>query len=139
MLYNVNMKVYRYLSEDELNAIKSGQLDKIGNEFNREFFKKTNTHKYKAGVKYLHFFKSKKDVKYIKEYYRNYKGKFYTCEFDIPVKVLKKGIGFAKYTTGTGYDIYNVKKLEFIVPVCEFKKEWLIGVVKQASESDKDK
>ena len=133
------MKVYRYLSEDELNAIQSGELDKIGNEFSREFFKQTNNHKYKKGVKYLHFFKNKEDIKYIQKYYRKYFGTFYTCTFDIPLKTLLKGMGKAKYNEGSGYDLYVVKKREFIVPVSEFKPEWLISVDKKSTLEDRIK
>jgi hypothetical protein len=52
------MIVYRYLSEKELNLIMQGKIDNLGSYYTKEGFKKVNTHKYKSGVKYLHFFKT---------------------------------------------------------------------------------
>ena len=54
------MKVYRYLSHYELNAILSDNISSIGTEYPaNEEYGRINNHHYKSGIKYLHFFKHK--------------------------------------------------------------------------------
>ena len=51
------MKVYRYLTEEELDDIQSDNVENIGSEYNNVDYKRVNTHKYRDGIKYLHFSK----------------------------------------------------------------------------------
>ena len=63
MIYNLHMRVYRYLSEDELNNMKDGNVSDLGRDggfikiAQRKYKMKLNTHRYAIGEKYLHFFK----------------------------------------------------------------------------------
>ena len=57
------MKVYRYVTEKELNYIIKGEFNKIGKEYYKSPF---NTHKYKSGVKYIHFLKNKEDISLVR-------------------------------------------------------------------------
>lgn len=129
------MKVYRYVSEDELKCILNENISEIGHSFDKNKIA-CNNHKYKQGVKYLHFFSSKSSIEYFKKLnYTN--GVHYICEFNIPLKVLIKGIGKGYYDIG-GMDFITIPQREFIVPVSEFRKEWLKSYIKDVYYSEKN-
>ena len=83
------MRVYRYLSESELNNMISGNTSSLGCDgqyikiAQRKYKTKLNTHRYAIGEKYLHFFKSLADIEYIRQERRDYTGNFYFAEFEI--------------------------------------------------------
>ncbi len=119
------MKVYRYLSESELNHILAGEIDDIGNQFTNHKKDEINTHKYIEGVKYLHFFKRKEDTEKMQLLYRKHIRPFYFCEFEIPKKTLlfHAGVG---YYSASGYDLDYVAAREYAIPTSKFKKEYLV-------------
>ncbi len=108
------MKVYRYLGARELGEILAGNTNTIGKTFSRKFFRHSNSHRYKDGVRYLHFFQNKKDIEKIKLEHHDACGKFYVCMFDIPKKLMKKGIG--RYANQRGYEHFIEKAKEYILP-----------------------
>lgn len=116
------MKVYRYLGARELEEILAGNTDTIGKTFSKKAFRLSNSHRYKEGVRYLHFFQNIKDIEKIKFEHQNARGKFYVCTFDIPKKLMKKGVG--RYTNQRGYDFFVEKAKEYILPAndldCKF-------------------
>ena len=129
------MKVYRFVEKEELKLFLEKSTGEIGGLFSNQ---NSNTFKYKKGVKYLHFFKKKEDCRYA--YDLNKKNaenkKFYIATFDIPVKILIKNFGFGYYNKLnvdklSGYEVYSeiFKRMEFAIPMNEFKPEWLIDYV----------
>ena len=127
------MIVYRYTSEQELNAITQGKKEDIGNFNNNETeWSSFNTHKYKLGHKYLHFFKNKKSIKYLKMIRKGLdKKKMYICSYNIPRSVLRTCKGKGDYdSTIHGYDEYQVSLTEYAVDVNDFSCEWLVDIEK---------
>ena len=118
------MKVYRLLSEEELNLLLNGQGSSLGNYFNDEY---SNTHRYKSGEKYLHFFFRKQDCEYIKEIQDNLGDveEKYIAEFKIPLSKIIGHIGrgfyHSKYT-GLVYDTCY----EIAIPMSIFNPNWLV-------------
>ena len=108
------MIVYRYLGARELKEILAGHNETIGKTFSRKFFRRSNSHKYKDGVRYLHFFQNKDDIEKIKFEHSDASIQFYICEFDIPKKLLKKGTG--RYDNKRGYEHFVEKTKEYILP-----------------------
>ena len=100
-------------------------MENIGNMFERHKKDVINNHKYVKGVKYLHFFKDKKDLERMQLVYRKHIRPFYFCEFEIPKRTLffHAGIG---YYSPTGYDLDYVAAREFALPTSKFKKEYLV-------------
>ena len=119
------MKVYRYLSEDELEHILAGDIENIGNKFTNHKKDEINTHKYVEGVKYLHFFKKKEDTERMQLLYRRHIRPFYFCEFEIPKRTLFLHAGIGYYSP-TGYDLDYIAAREFALPTSKFKKEYLV-------------
>lgn len=119
------MKVYRYLTERELNCIKSGNTQDIGSFFDREKFKKVNNHRYKENVRYLHFFKTTKMIHLIRNLHRHDNQKYYICEFNIPLKNLLCHFGFGFYEA-SGYDLDNYRVLEFAIESSKLNPNWLV-------------
>lgn len=120
------MKVYRYLSENELKSILTDDLSNVGYEYaNNLKLQQSNTHRYKKGIKYLHFFKSKADCVRIKAIHNN-KTNFYIAEFNIPFATLAKHIGYGIYST-TGYDVDYDEVTEFAIPTHKLKSSYLIS------------
>ena len=117
------MKVYRYLSDEELKHILKNENNQIGASYSSKLA--CNNHKYRSGVKYLHFFKHKDSIKYLKSQMKFIRP-YYICEFKIPLKVLSKGVGKGYYDVG-GMDYITISQREFIVPANEMKKEWLVS------------
>lgn len=121
------MKVYRYLSELELKSILTNNLSNVGYEYaNNLNFQQSNTHRYKKGVKYLHFFKSKLDCIRVKSIHSNGKANFYVAEFNIPFTTLAKHIGYGIYST-KGYDVDYDKVTEFAIPTNKINSNYLIS------------
>ena len=125
------MKVYRYLSEDELNKIKEGDVLSIGGYYYKN---PTNSHRYDENERYLHFFANKKNYLYVRDlhYFNNKKCQFYLCEFNIPLRVLIRyaGVGYYVDMPDSGYDVSHVSKLEFAVPTSKFDGHWLVDYKK---------
>ena len=117
------MIVYRYLGARELGEILRGNVAEIGKPFSRKLFRRANSHKYQEGIKYLHFFQNREDIEKIKFEHQSAPTDFYICEFDIPKKKLKKGVG--RYTNHRGYEQYVERAREYIIPSQEFDCSWL--------------
>ena len=130
------MKVYRYLSEEELAHILKNETDKIGAEYNNSKLT-CNNHRYRQGVKYLHFFKHKVSIKYLKMQMK-FISPYYICEFNIPLRVLAKGVGKGYYDIG-GMEYIIISQREFIVPAKDLKKEWLIGYKQDSLNATSEK
>ena len=130
------MLVYRYLCDRELRAILCDFKDHIGSYFNHGD-KLANTHKYQINTRYLHFFKNKSAIKYIKPYHSKDNRDFYICTFDIPKEILAKGVGKGTYETCGGYDQVLTKEKEFIVKVDDFDCNWLVSSEKDIKEQNK--
>ena len=60
------MRVYRYLSELELEQFASGDLSEVGDICHAQ--SSANTHNCKPGVRYLYFFKHLKDLDQLLHY-----------------------------------------------------------------------
>ena len=121
------MKVYRYLSQPELDAILSNDTSSIGKDYERnDDYKRINSHRYKQGIKYLHFFKNKDDCRRIKSLHEGKPVEFYFAEFDIPFTVLIPHIGYGRYDA-RGYRVDIETVTEFAIPVSKFKPKYLTG------------
>lgn len=118
------MKVYRYLSKTELNNILNGNIDKLGNEFSHSKIARMNTHKYKKGEKYLHFFKDKESITNIRKLHKNSNADFYICTFEIPKLTLFFGAGKGFYAP-CGYDLDFNYETEFAIKTKHFNPKWL--------------
>ena len=112
--------VYRYSSQEEVALLQYKQTEGLGKERNRTG---ANTHRYKAGEKYLHFFESKDLPSHITYLLPGIKD--YICSFNVPLTVLKKHRGIGKYNP-QGYDVDVIDLVEYAIPVSEFKPEWFI-------------
>lgn len=129
------MKAYRYLREEELNSILAGDVENIGREYDAKKFSKVNSHKYKQGVKYLHFFRNRKGIKHIQDLHKTDFSDYYICEFEIPMLVMMRYLGYGIYETG-GYKYYNEKFAEFAIPSSEIKPEYLVCFVMDKEHHD---
>ena len=116
------MEVYRYLHENELNNILSGYVGNLGVEYGREI-PGFNTHKYKSGINYMHFFKNKSSMLMTSYLYKNLEGNFYFCTFDIPFTVLALH-GGKGYYPASGYEGDMVLK-EYAIDAKSFNPNWL--------------
>lgn len=127
MYYYICMKVYRYLSQDELVAICSGRVDKLGSTFDKKQCKKRNqnNHRYKPNTRYLHFFKDKSSLEYIRrERLSDDKtGTYFFCSFNIPNTILFFHRGHGNYDGN--YDIPFYSVTEYAIPVDTFDPHWL--------------
>ncbi|MBE5735428.1 MAG: hypothetical protein E7361_03185 [Clostridiales bacterium] len=121
------MKLYRYMTESELNAFNLNDLTNVGSVFDKTTgHKYANTHCYEEGVKYLHFFKNKSDIKFMRSMYKEVEKEFYICEFDVPVLTALKYRGKGIYDMG-GYDTDRVYATEYAIPVFKLKPEYLVA------------
>ncbi len=124
------MKVYRYLSQNELNSILENNISAIGCKYSpNEEYKRINNHKYKTDVKYLHFFKHKKDCDRVKFISKGKDIEFYIVEFNIPITTLIQHIGCGYYNAH-GYNVNLEKAIEFAIPTSKFKSEYLLSYVR---------
>lgn len=123
------MKVYRFLSKKELDIILQGQTQQLGNFFyGRDL---SNSNKYKEGVKYIHFFRKKSSIEYIKQVRTaeaktsNHKNvECYVCEFDIPITKLIFNTGIGTYNELSGYG--QLSLIEFAIDARQFNPKWLV-------------
>jgi len=113
------MRVYRCLDENEFKHIVQGDTENIGSFFAKQ---KSNTHRYKDKVRYLHFFRNINDFQHI----QNIKDstKMYLCEFDIPLKILFTHFGVGYYVA-SGYDCDYNSIYEFAIPSKLFNSSFL--------------
>lgn len=119
------MKIYRYLTEKELKSFQCGDLSEIGNFYDRFEYKRVNTHRYKKGVRYLHFYSRKEDIRHAKTLHKNdLSNDYYTCEFDIPALKAHLYHGQGIYD-GSGYKIDKDVVSEFAIPVQAIRSEYL--------------
>lgn len=123
------MKVYRYLSQNELDSIISNNTSSIGGEYTQnEEYRRINNHRYKSGIKYLHFFKHKNDCQRVGFISDGKDVDFYIAEFNIPTIILIRYIGYGKYDNRGYGDIEKV--LEFAIPASKFKSKYLRSYVR---------
>ena len=118
---NQNRLVYRIVSKREKEAIANNDLSQLGLEWHN--LDSGNTHKYKKGLKYIHFIDKKSDV--LALYHELGKNKEYFCTYSIPIKILQKHTGKGFYIT-KGYEQYRTVK-EYAIPSEEFNSDWLIS------------
>ena len=114
------MKVFRYTTAEELNKILNGETQGIGHPYVRN---PSNTHRYKSKKRYLHFFKKKESIEYLKQFKRQ-EGTFYICEYDIPMLVLMLGRGYGVYRP-LKYEEYHSRHVEYIIEEENFNPSWL--------------
>ena len=132
------MKLVRYLSENELMAFKNGDISNIGCEYvDRKSFKRVNSHKYKKGVKYLHFFFNMKNIKLVRLANFLKQDNYYICEFDIPLLVILPYIGKGRYED-SGYKYDSAEVYEVALPAKKMKLEYLISYEKDFRHSYSD-
>jgi|GEM_PF-2977595 len=116
------MRVYRYMCEAELKAFLEGNMAKVGTS---RVNNASNTHRYKQGVKYLHFFKNVEDLRSIREIKASSKDNYYIGLFDIPLPILAMGMGKGYYN-GRGYDIDHITVREYAIPAEKVKADNLV-------------
>ena len=130
------MKLYRFVHKDELGFMKNGDVEKLGKEFDNDVL--ANSHTYKKGKRYLHFFYNKKACQHIiddimfKELEITKTGivkNYYICTFSIPAKVLFFRTGFGNYKSLTiedrGYCQTTKLRFEAAIESDLFDKSWL--------------
>ena len=123
MSYNENMRVFRYLHENELNKMLSCNTMDLGVEYGNYKNTRNNTFKYKSGINYLHFYKKQESMQMLSYLYKNLDGNFYFCEFDIPFHILALH-GGEGYYPASGYDNITVLK-EYAISSDSFDPSWL--------------
>lgn len=84
------MKVFRLCRGDEVDCVLVEKT--FANVGNYCCDSDRNSHNYKDGVKYMHFFKKQSDLLYL----NTFKGRF-ICVYDIPEDLLLKHYGQGKY------------------------------------------
>lgn len=117
------MIVYRYLSMEEILDYINGRFDKIGGFYDKSTL--SNTHRYKPGERYLHFFKSLQNLEDIKRVTRKHPDML-IAKFDIPFTTLIKHLGIGYYEA-SGYDIDVNKVREFAIPTKKLKIEYFVS------------
>ena len=122
------MKVYRLFNQKELEGYEKGDLSEVGVEYENSDFLNINTHEYKEGVRYLHFFKHKEDIQFAEKLKReeieDREYEWYIGEFNIPLLTLLKNSGLGFYD-GAGYDNDYIEAKEYAIPVQEMKADYL--------------
>lgn len=119
------MIVYRLLCEEELETILQQRIESIGSHFARM---NGNTHKYKRGERYLHFFFKKENCEYVRKIQlKDSSGEQnFIAEFNIPLKRIIGHIGKGFYESKRGgYDSDYDVCYELAIPTSIFKPEWL--------------
>ena len=102
-------------------------MSKVGAEYFETEKSISNTHKYKEGVKYLHFFQSLKDLKHI-EKVRDRNKEHFVAQFDIPILTLLSCAGKGYYPA-SGYDLDCEVVREYAIPVDNIRPSFLEGYV----------
>ena len=114
------------MSEEHLNLILSGSTEGLGHYYDRKHFKRQNSHHYRKGKKYLHFFKDKSSMELIRRERQklNIHGrKYYFCSFNIPDVILFFHRGTGHYDGN--YDTPIIDVTEYAIPVDMVNPEWL--------------
>lgn len=126
------MKVYRFLSEEELNLHQSGQSAEAGRCYPKNSNFRLNSFRYKPNTRYVHFFKNLKDIKFVKQDFCEVldenakKLKFYIACFDIPSKVLAAGAARGRYIEASGNGMFEeTYATEYVVESAMMKREYL--------------
>lgn len=130
------MKLYRYLSEQELFHILANENDDIGGFFygiNRP--RRINSHEYKKNVKYLHFYFDKKEIERIVKLKYHSDSVCYICEFEIPFYVIFPYIGYGRYDS-CGYNNPYDTVYEVAFPSKKMKRKYLISYEKDKNTED---
>ena len=122
--YNIFMKLYRYLSKEELENLLAGKIEQIGHFYEAKNYKRVNTHKYKKGIKYLHFYFDEKEISRIKDADFHKSANYYICEFEIPFYVIFPHIGVGRYD-GVGYEVPLDSVFEVALPAQKMKVKYL--------------
>lgn len=121
------MIVYRYLGSEELQDFLHKDMHKVGSTYKEKV--PQNTHKYKNGVRYLHFFKHLRDFPTIQKVLGKPEGRF-LCKFDIPLRMLitSKGTGYyVDYFSGYDYGCEKIK--EFAVETSKIQPDYLVDFI----------
>lgn len=117
------MKVYRFMSEEELKLILNGENQKLGKYWSNSA---GNNHRYKKGKKYIHFFAKEQSIEYIiqtRKILEKFPTNSYVCEFDIPIIHLLGHYGKGRYLELKGYEY--VSKGEYAIMADKFNCKWL--------------
>ena len=128
------MKVYRFLSENELKKYFTGQTHKVGHCYERKNINSPNTFDYKENTRYVHFFRKLKDIKLIKQEHLNQgripqNQRYFIACFDIPLKLLIASIGSGVYqdSSASGYEeCPKHRAIEFAIESSKLKAEYLL-------------
>ena len=129
----MKVKVYRYLSESELNNMLNGNTSELGKSFHskkimeRKYHIRINNHHYNPNEKYLHFFKKLSDIEYIRQERRAYEENYYFAEFEIPLTVLFFAAGKGYYNSLHGYETLIENVPEYAVKAKHFNTSWLVS------------
>ena len=134
------MRVYRYLTEEELNDILQGHTDNIGGNY----YGMDNTFAYKKDKKYVHFFKKLSDIKYIRalKKWRIEQGHFpatdfYICAFDVPAIILMLSSGEGVYYRSDEH-LNGIKVKEYALKNRLIKQNWLKSYVRDDLNAEFD-
>ena len=126
------MRVYRYLTEEELNNILGDRCDNIGGKY----YGMQNSFRYDKKSRYIHFFKNLSDIQYIRalKKWRIERGDylptdFYICEFNIPAIILMLSEGEGVYCVSDSQP-NGIKVKEFAIKNSIFKSRWMNRYVK---------
>lgn len=113
--------VYKLCNHEELNDFLCKNTQNLGRPWNR--VKKLNNHKYQEGVSYIHFFKNKEDMPFLRA---GLSKREFVCEFSIPKSVLQEHIGKGRYANPSGYDFYTKKITEYALPTSKFNPDYFV-------------
>ena len=116
------MIVYRMMSKEELDLFIIGDMKKIGKSFLKEF-KLSNNHKYKENEKYIHMFRSLKDMEYV-QFGRDFE---YIAIFNIPMIVLMSSRGKGLYKKFSKGKLKYKYVREFAIEAQKIKSEYFLG------------
>ena len=141
------MKVYRYLTEEELNKILLKDSSGLGSCYvSTRFIKRlANNFRYQKGEKYLHFFKNKADMKRIRRIRREHDKYFnrdlvyYYCTFDIHPTVLFFAAGkgwYNNYDENGRRTMKTTTVREYAIKTKHFNPDWLIEYVRDDVKND---
>lgn len=122
------MLVYRIMNEEEFELLTAGKKECLGGCFYGLTL--PNNHRYKKGVKYLHFFKNQTAInRYLRSISFTEEGQYFVGTFNIPFRKLFTHCSYGRYMP-SGYDVdYEVEK-EYALPVNKFETEYLVDIKK---------
>lgn len=120
------MIVYRYTTKEEIIKFLNGEMNEVGSVYKGKI--ENNTHHYKLGERYVHFFKNLRQINVLRKY-KKYQKDMYVAKFNIPLLTLAKCSGKGYYDA-RGYDVYIETLKEFAVPSELLKKEFFVSCIK---------